>query len=115
MPCSTATLDVSPVCILPLNSPTRQQVGRIILLAGAVGALDGGFDPSDWASIRTEANAAAPCVYSAAARVKQAQIINNGLAGEEYNTPTEFDCDSPDVLARIELYLTCLLIDQVNP
>lgn len=110
MPCSTETLSSPPVC-LEFTSATRQLKARLLLLAAALDDVDAGFE-LDWPAIRAAALAAVPCLPPGEARAKAAEVVESGL--DEVDV-TDFACDSVGTLEQMNLYLTCLLVDALNP
>ena len=110
MPCDTTTLDVAPVC-LEYTSYTRQLKARLLLLAQALDDIDAGF-VLDWDAIRTDAQAAVPCITTGVARAKAAEVVESGLAEAD---PVVFACDDVLALEQMALFLSCLLVDAINP
>lgn len=110
MACLTANLSTPPPC-LALSSATRQLQDQALLLAAAINALDAGFT-IDWDTIRTEALAVAACVPPGVAKAKAAEVIEEGLADAD---PSVLACNSTGTLQQIVLYLTCTLVDTINP
>lgn len=110
MACETSNLATPPAC-LKYTSATEQTKALLLLLANALAEIDGGFT-INWTTIRTEALAVAACVPTGVARAKAAEVVETGLAEGDTDV---LDCDSVGELDQIRLYLTCLLVDALNP
>ena len=111
MACSLATVDVAP-CGLVYNSSRKQLESLLLLLCAAVNKIDVEFSCGNWTTLLVTAKTnGLGCTSQGVNRAKAAQIVCDGLNVD----CTDLQCMSDADLDALYTYLTCVLVNEINP